>query len=59
MYFRHQQPQCYAADNAIFSSTYQNVAWSGEVIAETVDTGTGAGAHHRMVGTSGSGCNGV
>lgn len=34
-------PNITPTDNAIFSSTYTTVEWSGEVVAQTIDTGTG------------------
>ncbi|MCW5620453.1 MAG: hypothetical protein KIS79_05030 [Burkholderiales bacterium] len=34
-------PNITPTDNAIFSSTYTTVEWSGEVVAQTIDTTTG------------------
>jgi len=34
-------PNITPTDNAIFSSTYTTVEWSGEVVAQTIDTATG------------------
>lgn len=34
-------PNITPTDNAIFSSTYTTMEWSGEVVAQSIDTGTG------------------